>query len=95
MDEYNKYKSFIEYRYNNIETLHTIVNDVFKYFQMIAYHKYANYDTVKILLSFDFGKFMDNYFSDISGFIKKYDMLIGDEGKKMCYIKRRCTFSTE
>lgn len=31
-DEYNKYKSFIEYRYNNIEALHTIVNGVFKYF---------------------------------------------------------------
>ena len=126
-DEYNKYKSFIEYRYNNIEALHTIVNDVFKYFQMIAYHKYANYftlepehtlhnsdidfsmynwddsrievltatvivseinyDTVKRLVSFDFGKFMDNYFSDISGFIKKYDMLIGDEGKK-CVISK-------
>ena len=126
-NECNKYKSLIKYRYNDTEALQAIVNDTLNYWQMISYHKYANYfaiepectlhnsdidfskynwgdsrievltatviisktnyDTVKSLLSFDFGKFMDNYFVSISQFIKEYDMLIGDEGNK-CIISK-------
>ena len=126
-NECNKYKSLIKHRYNDTEALQAIVKDTLNYWQIITYHKYANYftiepertlhnsdidfskynwgdsrievltasvtisetnyDTVKSLLSFDFGKFMDNYFVSISQFIKEYDMLIGDEGNK-CIISK-------
>lgn len=126
-NECYKYRQLIEHKYNDIEALQSITNDVFKYWQMIVYHKYANYfaiepertlhnmdinysmydwdestievltvsvsvseisyDSVAKMLSFDFEKFIDNYFADISKFIEKYNMLIGDEGNQ-CIISK-------
>lgn len=52
----------------------------------------TNYDSVNKMLSFDFEKFMDNYFADINKFVKKYDIIIGNEGNQCVVSKEDVRF---